>query len=422
MDNTPIELLWLGLAVCLVLAGFFSLSETSMMAVNRFRLKSQAADGKRGAILAQKLLAQTDRLLGVILLGNNLINSTSSVLSGVIAAYYLGQNETALALAAVGVTFLILVFAEVTPKVLAAAYPEKIAFKVSFLLTPLLKLFYPAVWFVNLFVQALLWLLRLKPNQSDNPNLSPEELRVLVLEAGSFIEKKHHSILVNLFELDNITVDDVMVPRPHIEAIDIDTPEAELRKQIATCHHTRMPVYQGSPDNVIGFIHARKVLHMSMDELNADSLREILRTPYYIPAGTPLFVQLQHFQENKRRMGLVVDEYGEIKGLVTLEDILEEIIGEFTTHAPSQDSRLMQQEDGNYLIEGGYLLRDLNKKLGLDLPIDGPKTLNGLIIEQLQTIPEAGTTLKINRHVLEVIQVQNHAVKIVKLYKSNKKA
>jgi len=210
-----------------------------------------------------------------------------------------------------------------------------------------------------------------------------------------------------------------MVPRPQIEAIDIDTPEEDLRKQIATCHHTRMPVYQESPDNIIGFIHARKVLHMSMDELNAENLREILRPPYYIPAGTPLFVQLQHFQENQRRMGLVVDEYGEIKGLVTLEDILEEIIGEFTTHAPSQDSRLMKQEDGNYLIEGGYLLRDLNKKLALDLPVDGPKTLNGLIIEHLQTIPEPGTTLRINQHVLEVIQVQNHAIKIVKLYKDN---
>lgn len=389
-----------------------------MMAVNRYRLKSKAKMGHRGAKIAEQLLQHTDRLLGVILLGNNLINSASASLSAIITFRLLGESEYALGIGTIGVTFLILVFSEATPKILAAAYPEAVAFRVSYLLKPLTWLFYPVIWFVNLFVHSLLWLMRLKPTQNENPNFSPEELRILVLEAGSFIEKKHHSILMNLFELDNITVDDVMTPRPHIEAIDIDLPEEELRKQLATSHHTRMPVYRDRPENVLGFIHARKVLHMSLEEITADKLIAILREPYFIPSGTPLFTQLQNFQENHRRIGLVVDEYGELQGLVTLEDILEEIIGEFTTQAPSQLRGITQQNDGSVLVEGSTVLRDLNRKLDLKFPLDGPKTLNGLILEYFQDIPEAGTCIKLHGHPLEILHTLDRSVKVVRIYPS----
>lgn len=389
-----------------------------MMAVNRYRLKSKAKMGHRGAKIAEQLLQHTDRLLGVILLGNNLINSASASLSAIITFRLLGESEYALGIGTIGVTFLILVFSEATPKILAAAYPEAVAFRVSYLLKPLTWLFYPVIWFVNLFVHSLLWLMRLKPTQNENPNFSPEELRILVLEAGSFIEKKHHSILMNLFELDNITVDDVMTPRPHIEAIDIDLPEEELRKQLATSHHTRMPVYRDRPENVLGFIHARKVLHMSLEEITADKLIAILREPYFIPSGTPLFTQLQNFQENHRRIGLVVDEYGELQGLVTLEDILEEIIGEFTTQAPSQLRGITPQNDGSVLVEGSTVLRDLNRKLDLKFPLDGPKTLNGLILEYFQDIPEAGTCIKLHGHPLEILHTLDRSVKVVRIYPS----
>ncbi len=389
-----------------------------MMAVNRYRLKSKAKMGHRGAKIAEQLLQHTDRLLGVILLGNNLINSASASLSAIITFRLLGESEYALGIGTIGVTFLILVFSEATPKILAAAYPEAVAFRVSYILKPLTWLFYPVIWFVNLFVHSLLWLMRLKPTQDENPNFSPEELRILVLEAGSFIEKKHHSILMNLFELDNITVDDVMTPRPHIESIDIDLPEDELRKRLATSHHTRMPVYRDRPENVLGFIHARKVLHMSLEEITADRLIAILREPYFIPSGTPLFTQLQNFQENHRRIGLVVDEYGELQGLVTLEDILEEIIGEFTTQAPSQLRGITPQNDGSVLVEGSTVLRDLNRKLDLKFPLDGPKTLNGLILEYFQDIPEAGTCIKLHGHPLEIMHTLDRSVKVVKIYPS----
>lgn len=416
LNDIPLSVLIIALAVCLICSAFFSLSETAMMAVNRYRMKTQSRLGVRGARLAEGLLAHTDRLLGVILLGNNLINSASASLAAIITFRLLGENEYALGIGTVAVTFLILVFSEATPKILAAAYPEAVAFKVSYLLKPLTWLFYPAIWFVNLFVHGLLWLMRLKPTHSDNPNLSPEELRILVLESGSFIEKKHHSILVNLFELDNITVDDVMTPRNQIEAINIDLPADELRKQLATCHHTRMPVFRDTPDNVLGFVHVRKVLHTSLEAICSETLLSILREPYFIPAGTPLFTQLQNFQENRRRMGLVVDEYGELQGLVTLEDILEEIIGEFTTQSPTQMRGITPQPDGDYLLEGAMLLRDLNRRLHLNLPTDGPKTLNGLILEYFQDIPEAGTCLRLHGHRLEVVQTVNRSVKVVRLY------
>jgi Mg2+/Co2+ transporter CorB len=414
----PLYVLLIALAVLLILSAFFSLSETSMMAINRYRLKHLAKQGHRGARLTTQLLLNTDRLLGVILLGNNLLNAAAATLVAVIVSVSFGQSDLALLFGTVGVTFAILVFSEITPKVIAAAYPERIALASSYVLTPLLKLFYPVVWFVNLFVQALLFILRLKP-EADNgtQKISLEELKTLVLEAEHFIRKKHQSMLLNLFDLETITVDDVMVPRGQIEAIDLDADDETIHNELLTCYHTRLPVYRGKLDNVTGVIHVRKVLNqMRSGEITAATLEKIMRAPYFIPSGTPLFSQLQLFQENRERVGLIVDEYGEWMGLVTLEDIIEEIIGEFTTHAPSQVGTFLKQEDGSLIVEGSTLLRDLNRKLGLKLPLGGPKTLNGLILEHFQDIPEAGTSLKIAGYPMEIIQTQDRVVKVVRIF------
>lgn len=418
MEDMPLYVLLIALAVLLILSAFFSLSETSMMAINRYRLKHLAKEGHRGARLTTQLLLSTDRLLGVILLGNNLLNAAAATLVAVIISNFFGHNDLALLIGTVCVTFAILVFSEITPKVVAAAYPERIALASSYVLTPLLKLFYPVVWFVNLFVQALLTILRLRPRESNaTQKISLEELKTLVLEAGHFIRKKHQSMLLNLFDLETVTVDDVMVPRGQIEAIDLQDDDEVIHNQLLTCHHTRLPVYRGTLDNVIGIIHVRKVLNqMRSGEVTATILEKIMREPYFIPSGTPLFSQLQLFQENRERVGLIVDEYGEWMGLVALEDIIEEIIGEFTTHAPTQAGTFVKQADGSVIVEGSSLLRDLNRKLGMRFPLGGPKTLNGLILEHFQDIPEAGTGLKIADYPMEVVQTQDRVVKVVRIF------
>lgn len=387
-----------------------------MMALNRYRLRHLVKTGHRGARLTSQLLSRPDRLLGVVLLGNNLVNAAAAALITVITFRLMGESELALSAGTIAVTFFILVFSEISPKVMGASYPERIAFPASYVLTPLLKLAYPVVWFVNLFVNGLLWLLRLKPLSNQTHTLSLEELRTLVLEGGNFLPQKHQNILLNLFDLEAITVEDAMTPRVQIEALDIDAPPQELRRQIATCNHTRLPVYQGRLDEIVGIVHVRKVLNLSEGQtINAEILREIMRPPYFIPMDTPLLTQLQNFQEQRDRMGLVVDEYGELKGLLTLEDILEEIIGEFTTQSPLQTSRFRRMEDGSIIVEGGSMLRELNRKLGYKFPLDGPKTLNGLILEHLQDIPEPGTSLKLAGYPLEILQTQDRVIKSVRL-------
>ena len=417
MDDTSLGVLLGLLAVLLLLSAFFSISETSMMALNRYRLKHMAQQGHRGALLATALLAHTDKLLGVILLGNNLINAAAATLVTLISIRLLGNNEVALTIGTLSVTFAILVFSEITPKVIGATHPERIAFAASHILSPLLKLAYPIIWFVNLFVSSILWLLRIKTHDNSQASqLSMEEMRTLVLEAGHFIPQKHQSILLNLFELQQITVDDSMTPRNQIDAINIDDEPEDIVRALSTSHHTRLPVYQNTLDQIIGIVHIRKVLHaIQSGKLSHDMIREAMRDPYFIPAGTPLLAQLQQFQEKHRRSALVVDEYGELLGLVTLEDILEEIVGEFTTSAPGQTSHYRQEESGDWLVEGSSLLRDLNRKLRLSLPTDGPKTLNGLILEHLEDIPEAGTSLRIAGHTLEILQTQDRIVKMVRI-------
>lgn len=418
MEDMPLYVLLLALAVLLIVSAFFSLSETSMMAINRYRLKHLVKQGSRGAHLTTQLLLNTDRLLGVILLGNNLLNAAAATLVAVIVSLFFSHNDLALLIGTIGVTFAILVFSEITPKVIAAAYPERIALASSYVLTPLLKIFYPVVWFVNLFVRALLALLHLNPRADDaTKKMSLEELKTLVLEAGHFIRKKHQSVLLNLFDLESITVDDVMVPRNRIEAIDLEADDDSIQNQLLTCYHTRLPVYRNTLDNVVGVIHVRKVLNqMRSGEITTAILEKIMREPYFIPSGTPLFSQLQLFQENRERVGLIVDEYGEWMGLVALEDIIEEIIGEFTTHSPSQSSSFLRQGDGSVMVEGSALLRDLNRKLGLELPLGGPKTLNGLVLEYFQDIPEAGTSLKIAGYPMEIVQTQDRVVKVVRIF------
>lgn len=421
MDEIPLHTLLFALFVLIILSGFFSISETSMMSLNRYRLRHLVKTGHRGARLTSQLLARTDKLLGVVLLGNNLINAAAAALVTVIAFRLFGENELALTFATLAVTFILLVFSEITPKVLGATYPERVAFPASYILAPLLRLVYPLVWFINLFVNALLGLLRLgrQPSAEAGAPLSLEELRTLVLEGGNFLPPKHQKILLNLFDLESITVDDLMTPRSQIETLDLDLPPDELRRQIASCNHTRLPAYRDTMDNIVGVLNVRKVLNLGAEEINAEGLSELLREPYFVPMGTSLLAQLQNFQEEEERLGLVVDEYGELMGLITLEDILEEIIGEFTTHSPLRTGALVKQEDGSVMAEGSLTLRDLNRKLGASFPLDGPKTLNGLILEHLEDIPEPGTTVKIADHPIEIVQTQDRAVKSARVYPKN---
>ncbi len=417
MDSIPISWLFWSLAGLLLFSAFFSVSETSMMALNRYRLKHLVKQGHRGARLTQALLDRTDRLLGVILLGNNLINSASSVLATVICVRLFGEGEVTLMIATGLITFFILVFSEITPKVIGATYPETIALASSYVLAPLLRIAYPVVWFVNLFVQGLLKLMFIKPKEESEGHLSMGELRTLVLEGGRFIPPKHQSIFLNLFELEDMTVDDTMTPRSQIEYVDLKDDIEDIHDALATAHHTRLVACEGGLDNVVGILHVRKVMNaMRRDQpLDIEDLRSVLREPYFVPEGTHLLDQLTNFQDNQRHVALVVDEYGEILGLVTLKDILEEIVGEFTSQAIGSASLFHKEPDGSVIADGSSSLRVLNRKAGFNFPLDGPKTINGLLLEQLEDIPDPGLTLMVGDHRVEIMQVQNRMVKVVRI-------
>ena len=417
MDDIPLSALALALIVLLVSSGFFSIAETAMMAANRYRLKHQAQRGARGARLALSLLAKTDRLLGVILLGNNLINAAAATIASIITVRLFGQGEWPLAAGTVAVTFLILVFSEITPKVVGAAYADRLAPVVSFALAPLLRTVRPVVWFVNLFVQGLLKLFRFRPAAQPSTILSQEELRSLVLEGAQYFRGKHKTMLANLMDLEAITVDDVMTPRSQIHALDLTEKPALLRQQLATSYHTRLPVCEESLDNIVGVLAVKNILHVMQQggELAAERIRAVLRPPYFVPVGTPLLTQLQQFQADRQRLGLVVDEYGELQGLVTIEDIIEEIIGEFTTQAPGGPESFRREPDGSVVVDGMAPLRTLNRRLGTRFPLDGPKTLNGLIVEHLGEIPDAGISFKVDGQAVEILQTQDRAVRVVRL-------
>lgn len=403
--------------VCLLLlcSAFFSISETSMMALNRFRLKYLAKKGHKAAKRTQALLDQTERLLGVILIGNNIINTLAATITASIAAHYFMGNELAMSAAAGVLAFAIIIFSELTPKVIGAAFPEKVALRVSFILKPLLTILYPAVWFSNLCAGGLLKLMRVNIKNSEN-HFSPEELRSLVLEQSRFMPKKHKSILVNLFDLENIEVNDLMTPRARLEALNINDDIESLRHQLVTCYHNKLPVYDGEMNNILGIFHIRKALHHLEDgTLTHDEIRLSLSKPYFIPSETAIFEQLQNFQEDKQRLGVVVDEYGEVLGVLTMEDIIEEMVGEFTSAAPNARTAISWSDDGSSIVDASIPLRQLNRRLSLNFPVNGPKTLNGLILEQLQDIPESPVCFKLSDCIVEVLHVDEHGVRSVRL-------
>jgi Mg2+/Co2+ transporter CorB len=402
----------------LVLSGFFSGSETSMMAINRHRLNQLARKGNKSAKLTVKLLGKVDKLLGSILLGNTLLNVAAATLTEIIILRLFGHNELAMLLGTLAIAFVILVFSEIMPKIIAASHPERVALPASYLLSPLVTLFHPVVSIATAIVRSLLWALRIKiQTDQSKQKMTLEELRGLVLDAEHFLPRKHQKMLLNLVDLERITVNDVMVPRNQIEALNISAHPDDLRQQIITCHHTLLPVYDDAPSNIIGILHVKRVLTLLQEAtLDLAELRGILYQPYFIPSDTPLLKQLQQFQERHARLGLVVDEYGELLGLVTLENILEEIVGEFTTQSPSQTGKFLSQTDGSILLEGSSSLRELNRKLGLHLPISEAKTLNGLILEHLEDIPESGTSLKIAGYPIEIIQTQDRIVKVARIF------
>lgn len=416
MDTIPLSTLLGTLAVLLVLSGVFSLAETAMMAANRVRLRHRAQRGSAGARRALVLLGETDKLLGVLLLGNNLINAASATITAVVTARLAGEGKWALALGTLAITFLILVFSEITPKVIGANFADRLAIPVGTLLTPLLRLTYPIVWFVNLFVHGLLRLMGLATmRDTDEEKLTQEEVRSLVLE-GQYFRGKHRALLVNLFDLETITVDDVMTPRNQIHAIDIEAKPSLLRQQLATSYHTRVPVFRGELDEVVGILPLKAVIGLQQsNDIDAENLLPMLRPAYFVPGGTPLLTQLTQFQADHQRLGLVVDEYGELKGLVTIEDIIEEIIGEFTTAAPGASDAARRETDGSVIVDGMATLRLLNRRLGTRFPLDGPKTLNGLIVEHLGDIPDAGTVCELAGQRVEVLQTVDRAVKVVRL-------
>lgn len=417
MDELPLSTQASALAVLLLLSGFFSMAETAMMASNRIRLRHLAKEGHRGARLAMTLLNKTDQLLGVILLGNTLLNSLAAMLTANIALTLFGEEQWTLEAGALFVTFCLLVFSEITPKVAGATYPDWLAVRISYVLTPLLRIASPVIWCVNLFVQPLLKLLRLR-TRTEEHRLSAEEVRAVVLDSGQFIPSQHRSILLNLFELEEVTVADIMTPRGGIESIDLTLPLEDIMARLATSYHTRVIVCENDPANVIGVLRLRHLLAAAFaGKLEVETLREQMTEPYFIPAATPIYTQLQFFRENRQRLGLVVDEYGELQGLITLEDIIEALIGKFTTRQADVGHRLAWDEDGTVLVDGAASLREINRQLGLALPVDGPRTLNGLILEHLQDIPEVGVAVRVGGVPMEIVQTQDRKIKMVKLHR-----
>lgn len=420
MNETSLTALFVILAGLILLSAFFSSSETGMMSLNRYRLKHMAKTGHRGARRAQGLLQRTDQLIGVILIGNNFVNIFASSIATVIAIRIWG--DAGIAVATVVLTIVILIFAEVTPKTLAALFPEKVAFPASHVLGPLLKILYPVVWAVNLFTGAILKLLRISPDDAASDHLSREELRTLVNEAGALIPSKHKDMLVSILDLEKVTVNDIMVPRNEVSGIDLDDDTDTILRQLRSSQHTRLPVYKGDVNNIQGILHLRSASKLLLQEdINKAMIMQLCQEPYFIPESTPLNTQLINFQKGKRRFGIVVDEYGDVLGLATLEDILEEIVGDFTTDYSATSPDIIPQDDGTFIIDGATAVRTINKTLGWKLSTSGPKTLNGLITETLENIPETNVCLKVDGHRVEVLQIKDNVVKAAIVHPKKRK-
>ncbi len=421
MNDAPLSVLFGALVLLIVLSAFFSGSETGLMTINRYRLRNLARAGNRSARRALKLLERPDRLIGLILLGNNFVNILASALATLIFMRLMG--EAGIAVATTLLTVVILVFAEVTPKTLAALKPERIALPAAWIYQPLLRALYPLVWTLNLVTNSLLRLLGVRPEEGVQETLSREELRTLMMEAGAMIPESHQAMLVNLLDLEEIRVEDVMVPRNEIVGVDLADDLDEIRNLLARTPYTRLPVFEERIDNVVGILHTRQILPLLQeDELTTERIRELAREPYFVPEGTSLLTQLLNFQRAGRRTALVVDEYGDILGMVTLEDILEEVVGEFTTDPYALHKDIVPQEDGSWLVDGSLSIREINRSLRIQLPTDGPRTLNGLILEHLETIPEPGTSLLINDYPIEVVQVKGNAVRTARIAPRLKRA
>jgi len=414
LDAISTSALLIVLLVLILFSAYFSGSETAMMTLNRYRLRHLASNGHKGAIRALKLLERPDRLIGLILIGNNLVNILASAIATIIGMRLWGDLGVAIATGVL--TLVVLVFAEVTPKTIAALNPERIAFPSSILLRWLLILLAPFVKGVNLITSGFLRLMGIKTVNSSDA-LSQEELRTVVHEAGALIPQRHQEMLLSILDLEKVTVEDIMVPRSDIYGINVNDEFKVINRQVIQSPHTRVLVYRDTVDDAVGFIHLRDALRLqSKEQFSKSSLLRAVKELYFVPEGTPLNVQLANFQQNKERIGLVVDEYGDIQGLVTLEDILEEIVGDFTTSmltTPSEDIKV--QQDGSYLVDASITIRDLNKEMKWNFPTDGPKTLNGLILEYLEEIPSANTSLRLAGYPLEIIDVAENMIKTVRV-------
>jgi Mg2+/Co2+ transporter CorB len=418
LNEVPLSVLFGILAVLIIFSGFFSSSETGMMSLNRYRLRHMVKNNHKGAKLAARLLEKPDRLIGTILTGNNLVNFAAAALATIISQRLWPDNpDLAVFVNTILFTLVVLIFAELTPKTLAAIAPEKIAFPASPILLGLQWLLHPFVWFVNAIANSLLKLIRIDVHNTHSDHLSTEELRTVVREAGSMIPKRHQHMLLSILDLEKMTVNDIMVPRNEIFGIDLDDDMDILIEQLRTTQHTRVPIYRGDINNIIGILHARSLARvMSQGEFTREDIETAAREPYFIPESTPLHTQLFNFQSHQRRIALVVDEYGDVQGICTLEDILEEIVGEFTTDVLSTSSPdVHPQEDGSFIVNGTAFIRDVNKTMHWDLPINGPKTINGLIVEILENIPESPVCLRIGRYRFEILQLKDNMVKAVRV-------
>ena len=402
------------LFVLLLCSAFFSSSETGLMTINRHRVRHQARLGQRSAKLVQRLLDRPDRLIGTVLLGNNFINVLAASVATVIGLRLYGDDGIAIATGAL--TLLLLIFGEVTPKTMAALHPEQVRVRAAYVLYPLMRLLWPLVLVVNFISNNLLKIFGVSPEDAAEHNISSEELRTIVAEAGALIPQRHQKMLLSILDLEKATVEDIMVPRNEIIGIDLSDPWTVIRDTLTESEHTRLPVYDGSIDQLKGVVHLRRLVGLAADDqLTPDSVLALAREPYFIPEGTPLNQQLLNFQNQKRRIGFVVDEYGDIQGLVTLEDILEEVVGEFTSDPATRMKNVYADADGSYRIAGNVTLRSLNRNLGWKLPVKGPKTINGLLLDHLQSIPQSGKRVSIGRYEFEIIEARSHAVKAVRV-------
>lgn len=403
------------LAFLIICSAFFSSSETGLLSLNRYRLRHLNREGHKGARRASNLLAKPDRLLGTILVGNNVVNIMAASIATVIAVDMWG--DAGVVIATTMLTVILLIFGEITPKTFAALRPETIAFPASRPLALLMVLLYPFVWLTSSISNGILRLFGIDLRHGSSDSLSTEELRSVVREAGHELPQNRQDMLLGILDLENVTVDDIIIPRNEVVGIDLNDDIEKIVEQLRSTTHTRLPVYRDNINNISGVIHMRKIASvLTRNKLTHQVIEAASVEPYFIPEGTPLSVQLLNFKQQKKRMGVVVDEYGDVEGVITLEDILEEIVGEFSDHGKSQEPEIREQPDGSFLIDGSAYIREINKNLQIELPSDGAKTLNGLITESLESIPDGVVCLRVDNYQLETLEIKDNRINLVRLW------